>query len=176
MATATGIDKYINDILTKIYANQNLCKLLLFDDYNPLSHSDLVDTTILRTDKTNQRLYITPFSIDIEDKVKSKLHIMINNFELDKDNRFYVDLEVDFIICINVKIWEINDGSNEVKIRANLIMQELLETFNRQRCVGMGINNFKYGKIQKFNEWFWGYTVVLSGMDLPTRTLKTGEV
>jgi len=69
MATV-GIDKYLNDILDKIYANQNLCKYLFYDDPNPLSHTDIVDTTILKRDKQNQRIFVTPFIIEKTDKAK----------------------------------------------------------------------------------------------------------
>ena len=165
---AQGADIYLNEILTKIYANHNLCKLLYFDDRNPLSHSNLSDTTILKTDKLNQRLFISPFSIDTTDKTKSTLHIMINNFEFDTETKYYSDFEIDFIICINVRIWEIDDGSELVQTRLNLIIDELLKTFNRQRTIGMGKNHFQYGKIQKYSDYFWGMIISLRAIDLPT--------
>lgn len=167
---ATGIDKYINDILTKIYANQNLCKLLYYDVDDPLSQADIVDTTVLRTNKENQRIFVTPFSIDTEDEVKSKLHIMINNFNIDEKNTFFEDLSIDFIICTNVRIWELNDGSNEVSIRVNKIWDELSLTFKRQNTVGMMKNHFDYGKVQKFSDWHWGYIYCLQATQLPLYT------
>ncbi len=70
---AIGIDKYLNDIKTKILDNSNLCKLLYFDHENPLSESDISDTNILYTDTSNQRLFFTPFTIDSSDIIKSTL-------------------------------------------------------------------------------------------------------
>ena len=165
---ATGIDKYINDILTKIYANQDLCKLLYYDDRNPLSQSDLADTSVLKTDKLNQRIYITPFSFETTDKTKSTLHIIVNNFELDENTKYFNDLEIDFVICINVRLWEIFDGSDETKTRLSLIVDELLNTFNRQQSKGIGKNHFQFGKIQKFNDWFWGMYLSFRLMEMPT--------
>jgi len=169
MATV-GMDKYLNDILDKIYANQNLCKYLLYDDANPLSHADISDTSVLRTDKKNQRIFVTPFSVDTTDKVKSTLHIMLNNFEIDDKNMFYEDMNIDFIICCNVRIWELNDGSGDVKIRCNGIWTELCNSFKRQMTVGVGKNHFDYGKVQRYNDFFWGYLFSLSAKALPIYT------
>jgi hypothetical protein len=166
MATATGLDKYYNDILTKIYANQNLCKYLYYDVANPLAQPNITNTSVLKTNKTNQRIFVTPFSFDTTDKVKSTLHVMINDFEIDRTNYYFEDMSIDFIICVNVRIWELNDGTGEIKIRANGIWEELNNTFGKQRTVGVGKNVFKYGKIQKFNDFFWGYIYCLSGKDM----------
>lgn len=170
---ATGIDKYINDILTKIYANQNLCKLLYYDVDDPLSQSDIVDTTVLRTDKENQRIFVTPFSIDTEDEVKSKLHVMINNFSLDSKTKYYLDFDIDFIISINTQIWELTGENGEVKTRLSLIVHELLQTFNHKHTEGtMGDNHFENGKIQKFNDGFWGMIITLTNTTLPTYVIS----
>jgi len=76
-------------------------------------------------------------------------------------------MSIDFIICCNVRIWELNDGSNDVKLRVNGIWDELSHTFKRQMTVGMGKNHFDYGKVQRFNDYFWGYTYCLSAKSLP---------
>jgi hypothetical protein len=46
-----SIDKYLNDILAKIYLNQNLCKYLYYDVKNPLAEPEITDTTIIKTNK-----------------------------------------------------------------------------------------------------------------------------
>ena len=162
---ATGIDKYLNDILNKIYANQDLCKLLYYDKKNPLAEADIIDTTILRTDKNNQKIFVSPFTIDNSDVVKSTLTIQVNNFSLGKTNIYFKNMDIDFIVVCNVNIWELDDGSGEVKIRVNAIWEELNKIFNRQKTVGLGINNFNYGKITQFNQYFWGYVYSLRAID-----------
>lgn len=166
MSTAVGLDKYYNDILTKVYANQDLCKYLYYDVLNPLAQSTIADTTILKKDKTNQRIFVTPFNIETTDKVKSTLHIMVDEFQLDKTNLYFEDMTIDFVICSNVRIWELNDNSGEIKLRVNGIWNELNETFRRSRTVGMGKNVFQYGKIQRFNDYFWGYIMSMSAKDM----------
>jgi hypothetical protein len=92
---------------------------------------------------------------------------MINDFSLDEKNMYYDNMSVDFIIACNVRLWELDDGSNEVLLRVNGIWDELNNIFKRQATVGIGKNNFKYGRIQKWNDYFWGYTYCLEAKDFP---------
>jgi hypothetical protein len=78
---------------------------------------------------------------------------------------------LDFIIACNVRLWGLDDGSNEIRLRVNGIWDELNNTFKRQSTVGIGKNNFKYGRIQKWNDNFWGYSYCLEAKDFP---LKSG--
>jgi hypothetical protein len=167
---AEGIDKYLNDILTKIYANQNLCKYLFYDVRNPLAQATIANTKVLKDDKDNQKIFITPFTVDVTDKTKTTLTIMINDFQLDSDTKYYEDMTVEFIIACNVRLWELDDGSNEVKLRVNGIWDELSKTFKRKATVGIGKNNFKSGRLQKFNDYFWGYSYCLEAKDFPLQS------
>ena len=164
---ATGIDKYLNDILAKIYANQNLCKYLYYDVRNPLAQSTISDTSILKTNKQNQKIFVTPFTVDTTDRTKTTLTIMVDKFTIDEKNNYYEDMSIDFIIACNVRLWELDDNSGEVKLRVNGIWEELNNTFKRESTVGLGKNHFDYGKIQKFNDYFWGYIYCLKAKDFP---------
>jgi len=164
---AEGLDKYLNDILSKIYDNQNLCKYLYYDNRDPLSRPDIADTSILKTNKTNQKIFVTPFSVDTTDRTKTTLTIMFDKFYIDGSNTYYEDLSIDFVIACNVRLWELDDGSDEVKLRVNGIWQELNNTFKRQGTVGLGKNHFSYAKLEKYNEYFWGYTYCLKAKDFP---------
>ena len=164
---AEGLDRYLNDILSKIYSNQNLCKYLYYDVRNPLAQSDIADTSRLKKDKTNQKIFVTPFTVDITDRTKTTLHILIDDFKADEKNNYYEDMNIDFIIACNVRLWELEDGSGEIKLRVNGIWEELNKTFKRKSTIGLGKNHFKYGRIQKFNDYFWGYTYCLSAKDFP---------
>jgi hypothetical protein len=156
MANSLDLNKNINDILTKIYANQNLCKLLYYDHDNPLSQTDIADTTVLYTDTLNQRIIPKPFTPDITDERKSTLNIVLNNFK-GENKQFYTTVSVDFVIMSHINLWDISDGSGLVSIRPWLIMEEINKTFNRERTVGMGKNLFEHGRIVRPNEYFAGY-------------------
>jgi hypothetical protein len=167
---AEGINKYLNAIFAKIYSNQNLCKLLYYDSVNPLGQATISNPAILYTDKENKKLFATPFSLDNTDKRKTTLTVALDRINLDSNTKFFRDITVDFIICCHNKLWELNDGSGEIKLRPAEIWNELDRTFNRQTAGGVGKNNFDYGKIIYFNDSFSGYRVCFSGIDLPIVT------
>ena len=165
---ASNIDRYLNYLKNTVLSNQNLCKYLYYNDKNPLSQPDIVDTNAsLYLDKRNQKLFVTPFTFDVTDQTKTTLTIMIDNFRIDNKSNYYEDINVYFIIACNVRLWELDDGSGEVKLRVNGVWDELNRTFKRQYGVGLGKNHFQNGRIQKFNDYFWGYTWCLSATDFP---------
>jgi hypothetical protein len=45
MATITTLNDYINIVLNKILANQDLCKYIYYDVDEPLLQSDIADTS-----------------------------------------------------------------------------------------------------------------------------------
>jgi hypothetical protein len=162
------LDEYLDFLKDKVLANQNLCKYLYYDDKNPLSKDDISNTKqAIFKDKKRQRLFVTPFTVDTTDVTKTTLTIMLDRFEIDSKNMYYEDLEVSFIIACNVRLWELADEEDKVKLRVNGIWEELNNTFKKQGNIGLGKNYFKYGRIQKFNDWFWGYTFCLSAKDFP---------
>lgn len=156
MANSLNLTKNINDIVNKLYANQDLCKLLFYDVPNPLAEDDIADTTVLYTDLENQRIIPKPFTVDTTDTYRTTLHIVLNNFK-NGDAQYFTKASIDFIVMCNNQIWDIVDGSGEIKMRPWMILEELNETFNRERTVGLGTNTFDYGKILRPNQYFSGY-------------------
>lgn len=163
--TTIFLDKYLNDILTKIYANQNLCKYLYYDNQTPLSMTDIADTTVLFTDKDNQKIFTTPFSVDNADYMKSTLTINVYDARVDQGNVFYKDIRVDFHVISHVRLWELTADSGECKLRPNGIVHELNNLFLRQSTVGIGKNQYSYMRNVYPNQWFAGYRYCLSGKD-----------
>lgn len=163
------LDKYLSDLRDKVLSNQKLCKYLYYDNRDPLSQPDITDTKeAIFSDKRRQRLFVTPFTVDVTDQTKTTLTIMLDNFSIDPKNNYYEDLSVYFVIACNVRLWELDDGDNgEIRLRVNGIWEELNNTFKIQGNIGLGKNYFSYGRIQKFNDYFWGYTYCLSAKDFP---------
>ena len=155
----TAMDTYIQAIIDTIYTSQNLCKYLYYDQRNPIFLPDL-EPSVLMSGRMNQRIFVTPFNVETTDIAKTTLHILINNFELDQESKYYEHIDVDFIICMNTRLWELNDDSGNTKLRISGIIEELLLLFNRQRITGLlGKNFIDYGKIMKFNDYYWGYSL-----------------
>ena len=164
---STGIDRYLNDIKIKILANSNLCRLLYYNSDNPLAEADLPDTSILYSDKLNQKLFFTPFIDDSDSEAKSTLNVVINNFKLDSATKYFKDISIDFIVMIHNDLWILDDGSGEIKLRANAIWKELNETFFEHRTA-MGKNLFEYSKMVRTKDNLYsGYIFCSTATDLP---------
>jgi hypothetical protein len=161
------LDKYMNDILTKIYANQNLCKYLYYDTPNPLSLATISDTKILYDDKDNQRIYDTPFNMSIMNKDFTTLTINVNTASID-ETVFYKDIEIEFFIICSFRDWNLTAASGVSALRPNAIISELTTLFSRKSTVGIGKNHM--GTLSKMfsNGVVGGYRLSLSGMDFIT--------
>jgi hypothetical protein len=164
---STGIDKYLNDIKVKILANNDLCRLLYYNDDNPLSMPNLPDTSILYRDKLNQKLFFTPFVDDSDSEAKSTLNVVVNNFKLDPATKYFKDISIDFIVMIHNNLWILDDGSGEIKLRANAIWKEINNTFFDHRTA-MGKNLFDYCKMVRTKDGLYsGYVFCSTATDLP---------
>lgn len=164
---ANLIDTYLTDIRTKILANQNLCKYIYYNSRNPLAQPDIADTkAVLCDDKRNRKIFFTPFSVDTTDETKTTLTVTVDRFKPDSST-YFEDMVIYFTIACNVRLWELNDGTEGIVLRPNGIWDELNKTFKRERTVGLGKNHFQSGYIQKFNDYFWGYNYCLTAKDFP---------
>ena len=132
MANFEWLDQNINDIFDKIYANQNLCKLLFYNVDDPLSESNITTTKVLYTDKENQKLFPYFFTPDLTSEQKTTLHICFKDFRL-SDNIMFKPARVDFYIVCHEYLWELDTGDNEIHLRPFAILNELDKTFNRKR-------------------------------------------
>lgn len=144
MSTTIFLDKYVNDILTKIYTSQALCKLLYYDDNSdPINnYPDLENPSILFTDNRNKRIYVTPFNLDIANQQKTTLTININDANLDTGNVFYKDIKMRFFVLCPYLLWQLDSVDGTSVQRPNAIIHYLLELFNRQYTIGIGKDYF----------------------------------
>lgn len=137
------LDSYLNSILTKIYSSQPLCKLLAIDDNNnPIGYPDIVDTSVLKTDATDKRIFVIPFNIDVVNSEKTVLTININNINLDNKNTYYKEITTRFFITCPYRLWELENEDGSVELRVNAIVHYLLDLFNRQSNIGIGSDLF----------------------------------
>ena len=164
---ATGIDKYLNSIKDKILGNQNLCKLLYIDKRNPLAESDLVDTSVIYTDRNNQKLFFTPYAEDVDSNMKSTLNVVVTEFKLDPKSKYFKDVKIEFIVMIHHDLWILDDGTGEICLRPNAIWNELNRTFYDHRS-GIGKDEFDHsGLIRSRNGYYSGYRYCMETKDLP---------
>lgn len=164
---ATGIDKYLNNIKNKILDNQNLCKLLYYNQRNPLSQPNLDDTSILYKDKLNQKLYFTPYTEDADSESKSTLNVVVTEFKLDQKSKYFKELKIEFIIMIHHDLWTLDDGSGDIILRPNAIWDEINRTFY-DNSSGIGRDIFDYsGLVRSRNGQYSGYKYCMDTKDIP---------
>jgi hypothetical protein len=142
MSDIIYLDSYVNQVLTKIYGSQNLCKYLYYDVSNPLDYPTISDTKELFDDIDNKRIYTTPFNLDVLNIQKTSLTINFLDSNLDNGNIFYKDIKLKFAILIPYHLWELSAESGVSNTRISGILHELLELFNRKSTVGIGSNLF----------------------------------
>jgi len=168
MADLNAIDKYINKIHAKILANQNLCKLLKYNYDDPLAEPDLTDTSIIYTDKQDQRLFYTPYSDEIQSKTKSTLNVVVPIFEIDRDSKYFKNFTIDFVMMFSHEIWMIDDNSGLIKQRASAVLYELVNTFMDHRSA-IGKDIFELATMVRTpNGRVSGYKLCLGAKDLPS--------
>lgn len=169
MDNTVFMDLYINQILQRIYASQNLCKLLLVDDnVNPINYPDLEDPKVLFTDTQNKRIYTTPFNIDIADQQRTTLTINVGEASLCNDNILFKNLKLRFFIICPYQLWQLESSVvGESLQRPNAIISELLNIFNKPRkgAVGLGKNNFTRLYNTYPNQQVGGFCLELEAVD-----------
>lgn len=170
MATTVNLNDYMNTVLNKILGNQNLCKYLYYDSDEPLSESDIADTSIL-SDKNNtdRRIYTIPFNPDTHSSQRTTIHILIG--ESDSTNStFYKNISIKFIILSYNELWELYDAGGAVILRPNAIIDELHTLFNREKSIGLGNTNFSSIKPIYMNEYVSGYELTYKNIDFTQNT------
>jgi hypothetical protein len=157
---------YLNYFVGKVYGSQTLCKLLYYDESNPLTYPDIADTTILHTDENNQRIMFTPFTLNVDDARMTRLSIMLNTIDVDDIDYFRV-ITINCMITCHNNLWEL-DTTDYIKTRPLLIWDELEILFNdKYTTTGLGKKEMSVGNLVYFNSNFTGYNIHFTGFNLP---------
>jgi hypothetical protein len=133
-------------ILQEIMKQQNLCKLINYNESTPLAQTDLVlpASSLLRTS-------LFPYSSDdetiVEDCVQLRVWVYTGNFK--GADISINDVFLDIVIAKSLFLITI-DG--EPKLRPYEIMKELINTFDGINISTLGRLNFKTWHQLSFNE------------------------
>lgn len=137
-------------VLNKLIENQNLCKLLQYNDTSPLSGSNINDTSKLLFNK----IYPFPFTPEVDSEASSIINVLFDNFELNKSNSDFKNNQLVLIVICHNDLWKI-DGM----LRPFAILNELDNLFNLKNGYGIGKNQFGRGNLFWANEKYSGYRV-----------------
>jgi hypothetical protein len=127
-----GLENIPDNIVTHmINNNENLFKMLKYDDLSPLSHSNLTSTekrTLIykgETDSTPFRIFLQPSTDDAVSTQNSQLRVYIDNVY--PEDRIKGLVTVTFEVLTHNKLNTIEKGH---KSRSLSMANEVLKTFN----------------------------------------------
>lgn len=142
----------VNESLNMIYANQNLCKYLYYETSDPLSESDIVDTTVL----LDKNIFLHPKIPTEQETTKNFLTITIDEIVPFKGNPVFREEILSFDIISELNSWSIDDG-----IRLLHIINELDNMFNNKRIKDFSLSNILFNEIMpiKYSDNYYGYKI-----------------
>lgn len=137
-------------MLSQVISSQDLCKLIEYDTYNPLSESDIADTSALLFNK----IFPFPKIPDTQEEANTSLCVWFDNFSTDKRNTMIKEGMLTFLLIVHNDLWKISGG-----LRHFSIMHELDQLFVGKRIVGIKELQFANGRYVRFNDKYSGYEV-----------------
>lgn len=146
------LNENINTVLMTMLGSQNLCKLLYYNDNNPLSMPDLTDTGVVLF----QNLFITPIVPKIEDTAKSLITVVLDDFSLGRTNTAFKTSKITFNVLIHIDLWMMLGTG---KLRPYSILNEIDKLFNQQRILGIGKLEFSNARWMGISDAWQGYQV-----------------
>jgi hypothetical protein len=136
------------DILKKICDNQTLCKLLYYNEDNPLSMPDITDSF----DKLiMNRLFPLPFIPSITNNTGAYLCIYFGDIR--KDGMQFKDIQIKFVVLCHKDSWIIADN----QLRPDNICEAIEDEFNMASDMGIGRVLFDYRRPIQINDTYFGY-------------------
>lgn len=156
MSRFEELDQNIMSVLLKLIANQNLCKLLNFNSYDPLSEADIADTSTLLFD----RIFPFPFTPNVDSDAISQINVLLDNFQLGKTNPAFKNNQLTFVVICHKSLWKMSG-----MLRPFAILKEIDTLFNSTNGIGIGKMQFIGGNLTWLNDNYSGYRVSYSICD-----------
>ncbi len=144
----------IRKIVEKVIESQDLCKLIYYNQPNPLDQPDITDTSILIMDKI---FPLPKYSFSETDK-GSRINIYFKNSQPYENNSGFRQI----ILCIDVichdDVWIIDNSG----IRPYALSNKIDEIFNNQFVADLSMKNifFRNWGFVEYADFFHGYTLI----------------
>lgn len=135
--TLERVNEIWGNIGNEIIQNQNILKLLYYDNENALDSDNLNISQIKNmvgknNNKKTQRIFKLAFDSDITDEVRSELRFYVPIFK--PIHSYLSDVRFNFEVIVHKSLWELKNN----KIRPIMMIQELLKLFNGKNIGGVG--------------------------------------
>ena len=119
----------LKNVTMRLLSDQELCKLLYYNDYNPLSHSDFPTTSFL----LNDRIRFVP-TIKAEEDSKCSIVMVIAGGELSAQNQDYRDIYLHLFVYTPYSEWIIAGD----ELRPFLLMSRIEALLKGKEIGGFG--------------------------------------
>ena len=146
MGIYSNIEKSLNDMVYNILQNEDLCKLLYYNDYDPLSKNvvDNPDRMIYTggdvQEEEYHRIFLTPKIPTVTDNKKTIIVPRILRIKPSGEgamrNVYYKEFSVIFDIMTHVSLWVVKD--NHIRV---LQIADLIDTIYNLKYTDKSIQN-----------------------------------
>lgn len=152
MANFEQLNGDVNNVITSLLSNQNICKLIYHPSDNPLAESDISDTSILMM----KHIFPLPKIPDTTSTESAFINVYLNKFRNGGDNKGTKDWFLTFDVIVHNNKWILTDTE---MFRPFLILHEIDKLINNRKVVGIKETQFNSGDIVRYNPSFSGYSV-----------------
>lgn len=157
----------LNSVMSELNNNQNFKKLIRYNNTEPLSSPDVLDTII------EKELKPYPFSQDNVQQISNVVvRAYISDAEIDESG-VITDYTIMFDILVPVSMWIIKildeDGKKRNYTRAFSIMEEISATFEDKSIGTLGVMSIDSIIILQVNDNVAGYRVQASAFGINER-------
>lgn len=146
------IEQELEMIIEKFVENQNLLKLLYYNDKNALEKEDITDEKILN-EILRQNIKIIP-EVKIPERQNSFIIITFDSYEKNYSNPEFIDntIYIDVLCPLDEDILKMN----KYMLRPQLIMSEIQKEIAESRLTGIGKVEFNNALTLNLGT-YWGY-------------------
>lgn len=118
----------------RLLANQNLCKLLIYNDNSPLSHLDIVDTkkTLL-----HKNIRVIP-KMQATENTQSRIALLFDSGNVDAQNSEFKNISLQVLVYVPLEEWILNSDD----LRPFMIMSEIETSLKNKKIEGVGALNY----------------------------------
>lgn len=139
-------------IVSKLIGNQKICRLLRYNDSNPLDSSK---TDVNGIELLNKNIIIVPKIPEQDNEERSFIIVVFDKYILNPANPDFKVATIRFDIVCPFNEWVVNDDN----LRPYLLMQEVDNLFNQQQFVGLGNLQFTHCEPLVLSPQLGGYTM-----------------
>lgn len=121
-------------IAQRLLTNQALCKLLVYNDNNPLNHEDFANTKTL----LHKNIRVVP-KMGVDENTQSKIALIFDGGDVDSENTEFKNISLQVLVYVPLNEWILN--SND--LRPFMIMSQIEESIKGKKLNGVGTLKYK---------------------------------